>query len=104
MTIQLNADNHLHIHADFGQKLTDMLTDEFARFSENISRIEVHLSDENGSKEGPDDKRCMLEARVDGRPPIAVTAHGDTYEQALSASIDKLTASLETVIGKMKSH
>ena len=104
MTIQLNADNHLHIHAAFSEKLNDMLNDELSRFSENISRLEVHLSDENGSKESPDDKRCMIEARVDGRPPVAVTAHGDTYELAANNCIDKLTASLETVFGKMRNY
>lgn len=104
MTIQLNADNNLHIHTEFADKLTDMLTDELSRFSENITRLEVHLADENGGKEGPDDKRCMLEARLEGRPPIAVTAHGDNYELATSAAIDKLTASLDTVIGKMRNR
>lgn len=104
MTIQLNADNNLHIHAGFAEKLTDMLNDELSRFSEHITRIEVHISDENGSKEGPDDKRCMLEARLEGRQPIAVTAHGDTYELALNASIDKITASLDTVMGKMRNR
>lgn len=104
MTIQLNADNHLHIHAEFADKLNGMLDSELSRFSDHISRLEVHMADENGSKEGPDDKRCMIEARLEGRQPIAVTAHGDSYELAASAAIDKLTASLDTVIGKMRNR
>lgn len=36
-----------------------------------ISRVEVHLSDEDGKKGGQNDKRCMMEARLDGRQPAA---------------------------------
>ncbi|MFZ1259914.1 MAG: hypothetical protein WAQ93_05510, partial [Chitinophagaceae bacterium] len=71
MTIQLNADKNLTIHEAFGNKLKDMLNDELSRFSESITRIEVHLSDENGPKKGLNDKRCLLEARLERRQPIA---------------------------------
>ena len=38
------------------------------RFSEQITRVEVHLSDENSDKKfGTDDKRCLLEARLADR-------------------------------------
>ena len=52
--------------------------------------MEVHLSDMNGHKDGLNDKRCLLEARVEGRPPIAVTAEEDSYELSVSAAIEKL--------------
>ena len=76
MTIQLNAGKDLNIQEAFGEKLEDMLTEELSRFSEHITRLEVHLSDENGIKDGQNDKRCLLEARLEGRQPIAVTANG----------------------------
>ncbi|MDP1650980.1 MAG: hypothetical protein Q8M01_22700 [Rubrivivax sp.] len=44
-----------------------------ARFSEHVTRVEVHLSDENSGKSGQFDQRCMLEARLEGRQPVAVT-------------------------------
>jgi ribosomal subunit interface protein len=104
MTIQLNADNNLNIHEVFRDKLTDMLAEEFDRYVEHISRLEVHLSDENGNKSGTDDKRCMIEARLDGRSPIAVVGHSDTHENSLIAAIEKLHSSLDTVFGKMRNH
>ena len=104
MTILLNADNHLNIHEAFRDKMTDMLAEEFDRYTEHISRLEVHLSDENGDKNGTNDKRCMIEARLDGRSPIAVVGHSDTHENALIASIEKLHSSLDTVFGKMKNY
>ena len=44
-----------------------------AHLSDRITRIEVHLSDENSLKGGDHDKRCMLEARIAGMQPLAVT-------------------------------
>jgi hypothetical protein len=47
----------------------------------HITRIEVHLSDENGKKEGHNDIQCILEARIEGRDPIAVRCDADTAKK-----------------------
>lgn len=104
MTILLNADNNLNIHESFGEKLKNLLTEELSRFSEHITRLEVHLSDDNGGKDGLNDKRCMLEARLEGRQPIAVTANADTHEQSVSAAIDKLKHTLDSIVGRLRNH
>ncbi len=104
MTIQLNADKNLDIHESFRKDLKDLLTERLRRFSEHITRLEVHLSDENGSKEGQNDKRCMLEARLEGMQPIAVTADAHTHEQAVEAAIDKMKNLLDTIIGRRRNH
>lgn len=104
MTIQLNTDNNLSIHENFKAKLNDLLKDELERFGDYITRLEVHLSDENGNKKGMKDKKCLLEARLAGKPPIAVTNYGDSMDQAVNGAIDKLKTSLDTIIGRMKSH
>lgn len=104
MTIQFNADNNLTIHEEFRDKLKDLLTDELSRFSENITRLKVHLSDENGHKQGQNDKKCLLEARVEGRPPIAVTAEANNYELAVDAAVEKLKSSLDTVFDRLNNH
>lgn len=64
----------------------------------------VHLTDVNGKKEGINDKRCVLEARVEGKQPIAVTNQADTHYQAAEGAIDKLNTSLDTVLGRLKNH
>ena len=102
MTIQLNADKNLNIHEAFGAQLKALLTDELSRFEEDITRIEVHLSDENGSKDGKNDKRCMIEARLEGRQPIAVTSNADTHEHSVAAATDKLKSSLDSILGRLK--
>jgi len=104
MTIQINADKNLSIHEAFGARLDDLMKEELSRFSEHITRLEVHLSDENGNKQGLNDKRCMIEARLEGRQPIAVTARANDYELAVSGAIEKLKASLDTIVGKLQHH
>jgi len=103
MIVQLNSDNNLVLHELYRNKLDDLLTNELSRFSDTISRLEVHLSDENGGKAGLNDKRCMLEAREQGKPPIAVTEVGGTYDIAVSGAIDKMITLLSTKEGKLKS-
>ncbi|MEO7266309.1 MAG: HPF/RaiA family ribosome-associated protein [Ferruginibacter sp.] len=104
MTIQLNTDKNVSVHEAFGNKLEDLLSGELSRFSEHITRLEVHLSDENNSKEGINDKRCLLEARLEGRQPIAVTGHANTYELAVDSAIDKLKSALDTILGRLKHY
>ena len=104
MTIQINTDKNLSVHETFGTQLDSLLSEELSRFSEHITRLEVHLSDENGSKKGLDDKRCMLEARLEGKQPIAVTDLADTYENAVDGAIQKLKSSLETIVGRSRNH
>jgi ribosomal subunit interface protein len=104
MIIQINTDHNLSVHEAYRDKLKGILTDELSRFSGHITRLEVHLTDENGSKEGINDKKCVIEARVEGRHPIAVTSHANTHDQAVDSAINKLKSSLETIASKMNDH
>lgn len=104
MTIQINTDKNVHVHEAFEAQLDDLLSEELSRFSEHITRSEVHLSDENGNKKGQDDKRCMIEARLEGRQPIAVTDRANDYDLAVTGAIEKLKTSLDTIEGRLKNH
>lgn len=102
MIIQLNADKNLTIHTEYENQIIEKLSKELHRFTEHITRLEVHLSDENGNKSGIDDKKCVLEAKIEGRPPIAVSSLGQNYDLAINSTIDKLKSSLTTIVGKLK--
>ena len=104
MTIQFNSDKSLVIHPEYESTLSGMLTTELNRYDEFITRLEVHLSDENGNKDGLNDKRCLLEARLKGRQPIAVTDEANTYDLAVSGATEKLKSSLVKITGRLKDH
>ncbi len=46
----------------------------------------------------------MLEARIEGMQPIAVTNEAGTTEEAINGALDKLKASLHTIFGKLKTY
>jgi len=92
------------LHEEYAQQLESSLAENLSRFSDHITRLEVHLSDENGNKESKGDKKCMLEARLKGKQPIAVSTSADTYDQAVDNATDKLTASLHTIMGKSQNY
>jgi len=104
MTIQFNTDNIVEVREEFRTPLINLISEELERFSHQITRVEVHLSDEDGDKQGLNDKRCMIEARLSGIKPIAVTNYANTHEQAVEGAIDKLKNSLETILGRLRNH
>lgn len=101
MIVQINTDNNIEGNVKFTEYFTSLIQQELGRY-DNITRIELHLSDENGNKEGQFDKRCLLEARLEGKQPIAVSNTAGTNEEAVDGAINKLKAYLETIIGKMR--
>ena len=104
MKIQFNTDRNVTRIGKLRTFSTSLISEELSRFSNHITRLEVHLSDEDGSKNGLNDKRCMLEARLEGRQPIAVTDHASTHEQAVAGAIEKLRNSLSTIQGRVRNH
>jgi hypothetical protein len=104
MTIQVNTDNNILGEERILAYVNATIADELARVSDHITRIEVHISDENGSKTGQNDKRCMLEARLKNRQPIAVTSHESTVEKSVGEALDKLKTSMETIYSQLSDH
>jgi len=104
MKILINTDNNLKITQEISDFYKGMLAGELSRFEEQITRIEVHLSNEDANNRGENNVRCMLEARLEGMEPKAVTAHADNPEQAASEAIEKLKSSLDSTIGRLKDN
>lgn len=101
MQIQLNTDNSLTGSEQLMEQLEGDLRAALDRFSERITRIEVHLSDLNGGERGGTDKRCLMEARIAGRQPLSVTHAAATVDLAIEGAADKLTSALDTTFGKL---
>ncbi|HXH75598.1 MAG TPA: HPF/RaiA family ribosome-associated protein [Bacteriovoracaceae bacterium] len=100
MNIQVNTDHNIEGSEELNEYISGILSEAFSRYDGAITRIEVHLSDENGGKTGENDKRCLLEARVSHHQPIVVTHHASSVHEAVQAAADKLLRSLDTMVGK----
>ncbi|MBP6671639.1 MAG: HPF/RaiA family ribosome-associated protein [Bacteroidetes bacterium] len=104
MQIQINTDNTIQGHAAFTTEISSKVESAFSRFSEEITRVELHLSDENGEKSGRDDKKCVLEVRLKGKQPIAVTEQNVTLDKSISGAIEKMTRLIESTQDKKTSQ
>ena len=105
MKIQVNTDHHIQNDERLQEYVETTVTGTLDRFRDQVTRVEVHLSDENGSERGgADDKRCMMEVRVEGQAPSAVTHHAATVREAIDGAADKLERVLDHVFGKARSH
>jgi len=104
MKIQLNTDVNIEGTEALAAQVTAWVEQALTRFSQHVTRVEVHLSDENGSKSGQHDQRCMLEARLEGRQPVAVTDHAATLEQAVHGAARKLAHLLDSTLGRLHDH
>ncbi|MDP1540177.1 MAG: ribosomal subunit interface protein [Moraxellaceae bacterium] len=102
MQIQINTDKNVSGHEARAQSISETLTRVLARFNEQITRVEVHLSDENSAtKSGGADKRCLLEVRIAGRQPSSVSELANTSEQAVVGAAQKMVRLLESELGKV---
>jgi hypothetical protein len=70
MKIQFNTDKTISGDENQEDYFTSLITEKLNRFQSHITRIEVHLSDENGKKEGYNDIQCILE--IEGRDPMVM--------------------------------
>ena len=100
MQIQINTDHHIEGHEALTAWAAGEVKSALSRHSGHITRVEVHLSEENGHKGGQSNKRCVMEARHEGRPPMAVTHHAQSLHQAVTGAADKLNRMIESTLGR----
>lgn len=82
------------------EHITSHIESALHAVADRLTRIEVHLGDTNASKGGPDDKRCMIEARPKGGDPIAVEHFGSDVYDTVEETASKLRRALQTKFEK----
>jgi ribosome-associated translation inhibitor RaiA len=98
--VQINTDHNIQHDEALEAWIIGVVESALAHSSDHITRVEVHLSDENGGKSGQHDRRCMIEARLEGRSPIAVTDHAATLDKAVNGAAGKLGRMIESAAGR----
>jgi ribosome-associated translation inhibitor RaiA len=101
MLIKINTDDNIDRPDALAEQIEATVRDVLERFADQLTRVEVHLSDENSDKKsGSDDIRCLLEARLAGLQPVAVTDSAATVEQAVDGAVRKMRRSLDSTLGR----
>ena len=104
MQVQVHTDDNIQGGESLAQWITEETTAKLARFRDHVTRVEVFLTDVDAGKSGANDKRCRMEARPAGLPPVTVTATADKLADAFTSAAEKLLRALDADIGRGKNH
>ncbi len=102
MLIQVNTDHNIEGGEKQVQWVAAVIQESLEHFSDHITRVEAHLSDQNSDqKTGKDDIRCMLEARLANHQPIVVTNQASTLEEAVDGATGKMKHAVDSLLGRL---
>lgn len=104
MDIQINTANNIEGREALTREIEETVRTKLSRFSERLTRVEVHIGDENGERSAGDDKRCVIEVRPAGRDPISVTEQAGSIDQAAAGALGKVTTALDRQFGRTTSR
>lgn len=104
MQILLNTDKHVEAEPELTQQVQDAVDLGLRRFASQLTRVEVHLSDQNAGPARAADLRCTIEARPVDRQPIAVHEDAATAQQACAGAVTKMRNLLETTFGRAEAR
>lgn len=101
LQVIVNTDSSIELHEPLARHVEKTVQDALDRFANQITRVEVHLSDANSAKGADGDNRCLIEARIAHQAPIAVSDHGPNLHQAIAGAADKLKRSVDSALGRL---
>ncbi len=102
MRIQTHTDNHIDGSVELDKYAGAVVENAIGHLAERITRVDIHLCDENGEKGGHSDKRCSMEAHLKGHQPLTVRHAAETIGQAVQGAADKLKHALDHVLGRLR--
>lgn len=95
MHIEINTSNFTYSDS-LESHVYESIDRTFGRYADHVTRVEIHLADLNGDmKSGPDDKRCLIEARPAGLNPLVVEDRNSDFYEAVANATDKMRTVLE---------
>lgn len=102
MQIQINTDHNIEGREALNAHISRVVENTLGHLTSHVTRVEVHVADENAAKAVGKDKRCVMEARLEGRPPAAVTQHAATVHDAVHGAADKLASLIGHTLGRLQ--
>lgn len=102
MKIQINTDSNIDGNESMAAHISRTVESALDRSKDYLTRVEVHLSGENSHKRGHNDKRCMMEARIAGIRPIAISHQAETLDRAIDGALEKLSSLVESTLGRQR--
>lgn len=101
MQIQINSDHHVVSSPQLASRVQALVHETLDRYSDRITRVEVHLSDLNSVKGGSNDKRCLMEAHIGGVGAISAGHEAESIDLAVDVAMERLERAIERQLGKI---
>jgi hypothetical protein len=103
MQVQINTGHNIAGDEAAAARMRTAVEESLSRVGDSVTRVEVHLSDRDGSaKAGVQEIRCMMEARLEGREPSAVTHSAATVDRAIDGAAAKLAKVIGRILGRTR--
>lgn len=100
MHVQFNSDNQTDGDTDLAERVEGIARGRLSRIERHLTRMEIHVGDAKGPREGASDKRCAVEVRPAGMAPITASDQAGTIEEAVAGAAEKVLAAYDREIGK----
>lgn len=100
MLVQVNSDNHIVGSPGLSEHVRQTVENELRHVAEAVTRVEVHLNDVNSVKGGAADKRCLMEARLKGSPPLSAEHRAETIALAVDGAASQLARVVKAALDK----
>jgi hypothetical protein len=101
MDIHVNTDHHIHGHLEQAQEIKVVIEGALRRFAAQITRVDVHITDENANKGGAADKKCVIELRLSGLTPVVGTHHAPSAKLAVDGAVEKAKRAADSLLGRL---
>ncbi|MFC0250679.1 HPF/RaiA family ribosome-associated protein [Massilia consociata] len=102
MQINVNTNSSISGSQGLEEHVETVLRSSIERFEEHITRVEVHLSNENKEKHADGGNSCTIEVRVRGHQPIVVHEHSDDLRQSIKNAGSKMARALDSMFGRLQ--
>ncbi len=103
MQVQINTGQNIEGHEALAAHFTDVVEESLSRFSDRLTNVNVHLSNQNSEQvDGNDSMRYMIEAHISDYQPLVVTHQTETLDQAVDGAAEKLTHLVEHTLGRLE--
>lgn len=101
MLVQINTDNRVEGTDAATRAVEERVRERLSRFAERLTRVEVHLRDVDGDRNGGRGIEATLEARPAGGQPIVVTDKAASIDSVVSGVVRKAVDILDRAFGKL---
>lgn len=100
MKILVNSDSSIAMTAKLVKYVVGEASELLDRFSDRLTRVEIHISDIDRGKTGKVDKRCLVEVRPTRMKPLVASAQTKDVKMSVNQAMRKMVRALNTTLGK----